>query len=257
VRQWLESLAQFEALCSLASLAHDNPDWNFPEITTADPPRSFEAQQLAHPLLSASSRVANDVALEGSGTFLLVTGSNMSGKSTLLRTIGTNAVLAQAGAPICGQSLRMPPLVIETSMRIQDSLEDGVSFFMAELKRLKEVVDSARALDLNPSRCLLYLLDEILQGTNSAERQIAVRRVIGHLLAHGAIGAISTHDLELANEPPLDSAARRVHFRETITEQATGRGMTFDYRLREGIATTTNALALLDLVGLTHEEEDA
>ena len=135
-------------------------------------------------------------------------------------------------------------------MRIRDSLEDGVSFYMAELMRLKEIVDLAREVESQNSRTLLYLLDEILLGTNSKERHLAVMRVLQHLLRHGAIGAISTHDLELAASEPLAGACRCVHFCETLHGQEAERPMTFDYRLRPGVATTSNALKLLEIVGL-------
>ncbi len=210
----------------------------------------LQARQLGHPLLPCETCVANDVEIGPAGSFLLVTGSNMSGKSTLLRAIGVNAVLAQAGRPVCAEHLTMPPVVLATSMRIRDSLEDGVSFYMAELMRLKEIVDVARDADSRNHRTLLYLLDEILLGTNSKERHLAVVRVLQHLLERGAIGAISTHDLDLATSESLAGACRCVHFCETLHDQDAERPMTFDYRLRPGIATTSNALKLLEIVGL-------
>ena len=158
------------------------------------------------------------------------TGSNMSGKSTLLRAIGVNAVLAQAGAPVCAEHLSMPPVALATSMRVRDSLEAGVSFYMAELMRLKEIVDLARDAHPRNDRMLLYLLDEILLGTNSKERHIAVVRVLQHLLHRGTIGAISTHDLDLAASEHLASACRCVHFCETLHDRA--RGTTDDVRLQ-------------------------
>ena len=247
-RHWLRSLGEFEALASLAMLVHDHPQWRFPEVDPDEP--KLTATSLGHPLLADASRIVNDVEVGPTGTFLLVTGSNMSGKSTLLRSIGVNAVLAQAGAPVCAQTFRMPRLKPATSMRVQDSLEDGVSFFMAELKRLKEIVDQAKAVDKRDNVTLLYLLDEILLGTNSSERHIAVVRVLAHLLDHRAIGAISTHDLELATSNPLTQHCQSVHFRETLHEGDAAESMTFDYKLRSGVATTTNALRLLKLVGL-------
>ncbi|MBW8839614.1 MAG: DNA mismatch repair protein, partial [Gemmatimonadetes bacterium] len=192
----------------------------------------------------------NDITVGPTGTLLLVTGSNMSGKSTLLRAMGLNVVLAQAGAPVCARSLTMPLVEVRTSIRLADSLERGVSLFMAELQRLKEIVDAARAR--NRARPLLYLLDEILHGTNTAERLIAARAVLVHLVRADAIGAVTTHDLTLAADGALATATRHVHF----TEQVSGApgdgaaGMTFDYRLRPGLATSTNALKLLALVGL-------
>jgi DNA mismatch repair ATPase MutS len=256
-RGWLGALGDLEALAALAGLAHDNPGWAFPRVAEreAQRPATLEARGLGHPLLAAGARVPNDVTLGPPGTFLLVTGSNMSGKSTLLRAIGVNVVLAQAGGPVCAESLALPPLDLATSLLIEDSLADGISFFMAELLRIRQVVDAADRAESagNEGRVLLYLLDEILRGTNTRERQIAVRRVLGHLLSQGALGAVSTHDLELAEIPELAAACRPVHFRESLAPEAEREGqpvMTFDYKLREGVATTANALQLLDLVGL-------
>jgi hypothetical protein len=257
-RRWLAVLGELESLAALAGLAHDNPEWGFPAVTPQEVPK-IEAKALGHPLLSASARVANDVTLGPPGTFLLVTGSNMSGKSTLLRSIGLNVVLAQAGSPVAATSLSLPPLALATSILIEDSLEDGVSFFMAELLRIRKVVDAASRA-VGEGRTLLYLLDEILRGTNTRERQVAVRRVLSHLLAEGALGAISTHDLELAEIPELAVASQPVHFRESFAPGAEREGkpvMTFDYQLRPGVATTANALKLLDLVGLGEEEMGA
>jgi DNA mismatch repair ATPase MutS len=160
-----------------------------------------------------------------------------------------NAVLGLAGGPVCAARLTLPPLAVHTSMRVEDSLERGISLFMAELQQLKRVVDAGEAAA--DSRLLLYLLDEILHGTNTAERQVAVREVLSHLLERPAIGAISTHDLELATTEPLASAAVPVHFRETIHPEGHEPPMTFDYVLRDGVATSTNALKLVRLVGLT------
>jgi hypothetical protein len=251
VRDWLEALGEWEALSALATLAHDHPDWAYP---TFDPKRAAElrASALGHPLLAPADCVRNDVAVGPPGTFLLVTGSNMSGKSTLLRAIGANAVLAAAGAPVCAEALTLPPLRVHTSMRVEDSLSEGVSLFMAELLRIKVVVEAADRAHAAGDR-VLYLLDEILHGTNTAERRIAARGVVRHLLASGAIGAVSTHDLTLADAPDLASAAHSVHFREEVRAadgERPGALLTFDYRLRGGVATTRNALKLLEAVGL-------
>lgn len=254
-RGWIEAIGEVEALAALAALRHDSPDWCMPEMADDGPPR-LEAESLAHPLLAADVRVANDVALGPPGTALLVTGSNMSGKSTLLRAIGLNVVLAQCGGPACARRMRLTPLVLESSMQIEDSLERGLSRFMAELTRLKEIVETARRIGpagdgaRDGAPALLYLLDEILQGTNSAERQVAARRIIRHLLAHRAIGAVTTHDLGLADEPDLAAACRPVHFTEQVAERDDGAVMSFDYRLRPGLATSVNALRLMSLVGL-------
>ncbi|MBC8145942.1 MAG: hypothetical protein H7X80_10180, partial [bacterium] len=247
-RGWLAALGEFEALSALAGLRYDEPGWCFPDVDATHD--SLAAVDLAHPLIASGRRVANDVTVGPPESFLLVTGSNMSGKSTLLRAIGLNAVIAQAGGPVCASSMSMPPLVLGTSMVIEDSLVDGVSFFMAELRRLREIVTLADACAASPDRRMLYLLDEILRGTNAIERQIAARRVITHLLQSGSIGAVSTHDTGLAAIEQLTSASIPVHFQETINTDRDGGTMTFDYRLRSGLATTTNALKLLELVGL-------
>ncbi|MGI8478013.1 MAG: MutS-related protein [Thermomicrobiales bacterium] len=245
VRDWLAAIGEIEALAALAGLAGDQPDWAFPSVEPGA--TGLDAKKLGHPLLADATRVANDVALGPSGSYLLITGSNMSGKSTLLRSIGVNVVLANAGGPVCARALTLPPLNLWTSVHVQDSLEQGVSFFMAELRRLKAVVDAADANRPEETR-FCFLLDEILQGTNTAERQIAARRVIRHLVDTGAIGAVSTHDLTLADGPELHEVSRPVHLRETMANGAGGLIMSFDYLLRPGIATSTNALAPLEIV---------
>jgi hypothetical protein len=245
VREWADHVADMDALCALAGPPHDEPGWSFPELAAGGD--RLVAEALAHPLLPPENRVPNDVELGPPGTFLMVTGSNMSGKSTLLRAIGVNAVLARAGGAVCAGRMRVPPLALRTSMRVEDSLARGVSLFMAELQQIKQVVDAA---DTARDRVLLFLLDEVLHGTNTAERQVAIREVLAHLLERHAIGAISTHDLELAATEPLASAAVPVHFRETVHPEGHDPPMTFDYRLRPGVATSTNALKLVRLVGL-------
>ena len=246
VRAWIDAAAEWEALAALSVLAHDHPGWTFPQV---DPSGDrFAATALAHPLIAEGEAVANDVTVGPRGTFLFVTGSNMSGKSTLLRAIGANAVLAQAGGPAAASTLAMPVVEIATCMRVEDSLARGVSFFMAELLRLKAVVDAARSAADRP---VLYLLDEILQGTNTAERQIASRHVLAQLAACNAIGAVSSHDLGLLEGNALDAMAVPVHFAETFRRSGSPSGpeMTFDYRLRDGLATSSNALALMELLG--------
>ncbi len=247
LRRWYAALGEFDALAAMAALRHDNPGWAFPEIDEASP--VLEARELGHPLIAGDRRVANDVTVGPPGTFLMVTGSNMSGKSTLLRAVGVNVVLAQAGAPVCAERMRMPPLRVCTSIRVQDSLEAGVSYFMAALQRLKLVVTTAgSARDGGPR--VLYLLDEVLQGTNTAERQVAVRRVLRHLLDMPTLGVVTTHDLELAECDELGAASRAVHFSEGVEPDGEQVRLVFDYRLRPGIATSRNALKLLRSVGL-------
>lgn len=259
--QWFESLGDLEAVASLAAMIDENPTWTTPAWVQCDnttSPRTVTAQQLGHPLLKDGARVCNDVAVGPQGSLLLVTGSNMSGKSTLLRSLGLNVLLAGAGGPVCAKAFSLPDIELATSIRVRDNLDEGVSFYMAELKSLARVVRHAEAIDARRTAggsamntTLLYLLDEILQGTNSRERQIAVAHVLRHLIDRGAVGAISTHDLELADDPQLQSIAHTVHFRETITRDAEGRDqMTFDYQMRQGVSPTTNALRLLEVVGL-------
>ncbi|TWU42881.1 MutS family DNA mismatch repair protein [Novipirellula artificiosorum] len=252
VSNWFEALGQFESLVSLAALRDEYPQWTFPQWkTTSDGGGTLAAVSIGHPLLNDTDRVTNDVSVGPSGTLLLVTGSNMSGKSTMLRSIGLNVALAATGAPVCASEFALPSMELATSIRVSDNLSEGVSFYMAELHRLKQVVDHARRLAQQDDRVLLFLLDEILQGTNSRERQIAVVQVLRHLINLQSIGAISTHDLELADEPDLHSMAHTVHFRETITKGDDGHDtMTFDYKMREGVSPTTNALRLLEMVGL-------
>ena len=239
VREWFEALGTMEALSSLAQLAFDNPDWALPELT-AEP--EVDAQALAHPLIPASRRVANDLGALGPGRALVVTGSNMSGKSTLLRAIAANAVLGLAGGPVCARAMRLGPVRVATSMRIDDSLEQGISHFYAELKRLKQIVDRAKD---GPG--VLFALDEILHGTNTRERLIGARAVVRSLIKLGALGAVSTHDLALGDlEAELPEAVRNVHFEE----QVEGEIMSFDYKLRAGVVQSSNALRLMKAVGL-------
>jgi hypothetical protein len=242
VRGWLEAAGEADAIACLAAVRRDNPAWC--QTRMANEP-ILRATALGHPLIPDNRRVSNDVSLGPPGSVLLITGSNMSGKSTLLRAIGLNTVLAQAGAPVCATSMELPPCDLHTSIRIQDSLELGISYFMAALARLKSVIDAA---EREPGgRVLLYLLDEILQGTNSIERGLAVQAVASHLLAAPAIGAITTHDLGLSEDEPLRSSAVLVHFTETVDESG---NMSFDYTLRSGLATSRNAMRLMKLIGI-------
>lgn len=256
-RGWLDALAELDALVALGSLAHDEPAWAFPVFSVdAGAPR-LTAQALGHPLLGETTRVANDVALGPPGTLLLVTGSNMAGKSTLLRAAGTNVMLANAGAPVCAAAMTLAPLTLATSLRTGDSLAEGVSGYMAGLLSLKTILDAIDTASADASEpAVLYLLDEILAGTNSVERREAVREITRHLLESRAIGAMTTHDLALADEPVVKQAAELVHFRETVEPGPDGTPkMSFDYTLRPGLATSTNAVALLKAIGLVRRPQ--
>jgi hypothetical protein len=243
VRGWFAALGELEAFASLAGFAFDRPDHAWP---TPTPEVQLVARGLGHPLIDGARRVGNDVTLPRGGTALVVTGSNMSGKTTLLRAIGVNTVLTLAGAPVAAESFALGHVALATSMRIRDSLEDGVSHFFAELKRLKRVVD----LSSQPPP-VLFLLDEILHGTNSRERVIGARSVIQGLLGRGALGAVSTHDIGIADlGDALPGAVRNVHFEEQVEDDG---AMTFDYRLREGPVRSSNALRLMRAIGLDVE----
>jgi ABC-type multidrug transport system fused ATPase/permease subunit len=246
LRAWLETLGEIEALASLAGFAFEHPDFAWPDLSSEP---GFEARDLGHPLIDDDRRVGNDVRFASSGHALVITGSNMSGKSTLLRALGTNAVLAAAGAPTCAKAFRMGPLRVATSMSIEDSLEQGVSHFYAELHRLKRVIDLAREPGSAP---VLFLLDEILHGTNSRERIIGACAVVEELLTLGALGAVSTHDLGITVlERKLAGRVENAHFEE----QVHGDAMTFDYVLRPGIVRSSNALRLMRAVGIDVKED--
>jgi predicted ATPase len=247
VRDWVTALAEVEALSALATLAHENPTWTFPGFR-ADAEGVIDATELAHPLLGADVRVANDLTVGPRGTILLVTGSNMAGKTTLLRAIALNVILAQAGAPVCARSLTLSRFRLRTSMRATDSLEEGLSLFMAELVRLKSIVDEAR---VDADCALLYLADEILRGTNAADRHAAIITVLETLAATGAVGVVATHDPDIAAAPSLAPRIHAVNLIEQFRSDSTGHpAMWFDYKLRPGVATTRNALKLLEMVGL-------
>jgi MutS domain V len=240
VGRWMEAIGEFEALCSLASFAYERPEAAFPELI-ADGPR-FEATALAHPLIAPGIAVPNDVGIGGELRLLIVSGSNMSGKSTLLRAIGLSAVLAWAGAPVTAGRLRVSRLYIGASMRANDSVTDNRSRFYAEISRLRDVVDLARA-----GRPTLFLLDELLSGTNSHDRRIGAESLVRGLVERGAVGFVTTHDLALAQiAETLDGHAKNVHFEDHLE----GGEIRFDYRLRQGVVTRSNALELMRAVGL-------
>jgi DNA mismatch repair ATPase MutS len=246
--RWVQTVGELEVVAALGGLVYDYPDWTFPEFVD-ESQSGISGASLGHPLLESRKCVRNDVALPPPGRLLVVTGSNMAGKTTLLRGIGVNQVLALLGGPVAADRMRTRPLLPWCVMRVRDDLESGVSYFLAELQRLKRVVDAAEA---GP---ILYLLDEILQGTNSAERQTAARIVLGRLACSPAIGGITTHDLELAATGELETRAEAVHFREEVIERDGLRNLEFDYLLRPGPATSRNALLLLEMVGLESDRD--
>jgi hypothetical protein len=249
VATWFAALAEVECLAAFAGLAVENPDFTFPQVAPIDPTR-LSAKSLGHPLLAARTRVANDVTIGPPGTTQLISGSNMAGKSTLLRAIGLNAVLALAGAPVCAEEMTCPVVRLRTSIQVRDSLERGLSYFMAEVARLREIVTTAEDASDDESGPVLYVIDEMLSGTNSEERAVAIRLIVERLLATSAIGVITTHDLPAFCVDPIQRRLIHTHFRERVTGEPGHETMDFDYRLYDGPATSRNALRLLAAAGL-------
>lgn len=237
---WIETAAEIEVLCALSGYAYENPEYVFPEIV--DSGAIFEGEGLGHPLIDGSDCVPNDLALGQGYQALVMSGSNMSGKSTMLRTVGCTAVLAFTGAPVRATALHISPLQIGASIRISDSLKEGTSHFLAEIKRLRQIVDLT-----DGDWPVLFLLDEVLHGTNSHDRQIGADAVLRGLLARGATGIVTTHDLALARIADHEELrVRNVHFQDSIDNGK----MVFDYRLREGVVTRSNAIELMRSIGL-------
>ena len=246
VDTWLRTVGEFEALSSLSAYRYEHPDDVWPEMTNGSH-GAFDGEALGHPLLPAARMVRNDVRLAGDTRLLVVSGSNMSGKSTLLRTVGINAVLAQAGAPVRAAALHLTPLAIGATLRIQDSLQEGRSRFFAEITRIRELTDLAKG----PAP-LLFLLDELFHGTNSHDRLVGASAVLRTLLDRGAIGLITTHDLALtAVATELAPQAVNVHFDDRFE----GGEMHFDYRVKPGPVTRSNAIALMRAVGLDIDQD--
>ncbi len=241
---WLDTWFELEALCSLANFAYLNPDYVLPEVSFDDF-RSvhFRAKGLNHPLLKEEMKVSNDIAFERTGEILLITGSNMAGKSTFLRTMGINLCLAYAGTVVNATSLQTSLFEVYAAIKVSDSVTDGYSYFYAEVRRLKTLLTR---IEQQPEHPLFFLIDEIFKGTNNRERLIGSEAYIHALADKNCIGAVSTHDLELvrlSEELPL---MRNYHFREEVIN---GR-MVFDYKLRKGPSPTTNALKIMQLEGL-------
>jgi hypothetical protein len=238
IRGWIDAVGELEALLDLATLAYERPEYTFPDVIDGTP--RLRVEGLAHPLLPSCT--PNDVALDAETSLLVVTGSNMSGKSTLLRSLGTNAVLAQAGAPVRARSMSMTPLSIGASIRTVDSLRDGASRFYAEIRALKRAVDAAESRPPG-----LFLLDELLHGTNSHDRRMGAEAIVRAFLARGALGIVTTHDLALAAiADELGPRADNRHFEFDLD----GAEIRFDYRLRPGVVRSGNALAIMRAIGL-------
>jgi DNA mismatch repair ATPase MutS len=253
VANWLRIVGEFEALASLAAYSYEHPADPLPTVVEPARPAGGAAailigEALGHPLLPASQMIPNDVRLDDTTQLLVISGSNMSGKSTLLRTVGINAVLALAGAPVRATKLEISPLAIGATLRIQDSLQQGRSRFFAEITRIRDIAALAT------TQPLLFLLDELFHGTNSHDRLVGATGVVRNLVDRGAIGLITTHDLALtAITRDLGARAANVHFEDTFD----GAEMRFDYRMKAGPVTRSNAIALMRAVGLDVREDQA
>lgn len=243
LKEWFDALGKIEALASLAIIRFDNPDWTAPIIKDSAE-AGLAAKGLGHPLL-AGNRVHNDIAIDEKTKVILITGSNMSGKSTLLRTVGINMVLAYAGAPVCAKSFETTIMKIHTCMRIKDNLGENVSSFYAELLRIKRIVSEAES-----GERVFFLLDEIFKGTNSQDRHAGARVLINKLSHTNSIGMVSTHDLELCDLEQKNDKISNYHFQEYYEDGK----IQFDYKLRKGPSTTRNALHLMRLAGIEVDE---
>ncbi|MCB9297895.1 MAG: hypothetical protein H6559_32925 [Lewinellaceae bacterium] len=243
---WFEAIAEFEALSSLGNLYCNNPEWAFPIVH--DAPR-LEGEALGHPLIRRDKRVSNDITVPTDGHIKLVTGSNMAGKSTFLRTVGINIVLAMAGAPACARRLALPPLQVYTSMRTQDALHESTSSFYAELKRLRLIIEAveASADKQPPEPQAFFLLDEILKGTNSNDRHTGSKALIKQLIRSRGSGIIATHDLELGQlEAGANGAVENLRIEVEIKDGK----LYFDYKLKKGVSRSFNATLLMQKMGI-------
>jgi DNA mismatch repair ATPase MutS len=242
---WLEVWHQLEALISLAGFAAVNPEYTFPQIE-AGAAAVLQAEALGHPLLPPEAKVCNDFAVEELGELSVITGSNMAGKSTFIKTIGINLCLAYAGGPVNARRFRFRPFRLHTCIQISDSIADGFSYFYAEVKCLKRLLERLESGDDLP---LLYLIDEIFRGTNNRERLIGSRAYVQTLIGARGVGVLATHDLELASLERVSSQVSNFHFRDHVQDGK----LVFDYTLRPGPSPTTNALKIMRMEGLPVE----
>ena len=240
ISNWFKGLADMEAISSIGNLAFNHPAWAFPAISNEE--AAFESENLGHPLIPLSKRVDNNFSTKGVNQLNLVTGSNMAGKSTFLRSIGINMVLAMMGAPVCATKLTLSPMKVMSSMRISDNLEESTSTFYAELKKLKEIIEA-----VNRNEKVFLLLDEILRGTNSADRHIGSKALIKQLIHHQAAGVLATHDLELAKmAETYPDNIQNYHFDVQVANDE----LYFDYKLKRGICQSMNASILMKKIGI-------
>ena len=238
INVWLNVIGEMESLCSISILQHDNAHWTMPKFQ--ENKLFIYSKNMGHPLIT-KNRVCNDLKIGDSEKIILVTGSNMSGKSTLLRTVGVNLVLAYAGSPVCAESFSCSKMDIFTCMRTSDNIEENISSFYAELLKIKKIIKA-----VNENKKVLFLLDEIFKGTNSYDRHIGAKMLLNKLSKKDAIGFVSTHDLELGDLQNENNQIKNYHFEEYYRNNK----IFFDYKLRKGVSTTTNALYLMKLAGI-------
>lgn len=238
IKKYLETVGEFESLNSISNILYDNPQWCMPVV--ADNALEIKAESLGHPLLSGG-RVCNSITIENQKNILLITGSNMSGKSTFLRTVGINLVLSYLGAPVCAKYFQCPIMEIYTCMRLSDNLENSISSFYAEILRIKTIVERVKE-----NKKVFFLLDELFKGTNSVDRHAGAKALIKQLGDKGATGLVSTHDLELCDLANEYTKVQNYHFQEFYINNE----LKFDYKIREGAATTRNGLYLIKLAGI-------
>ena len=240
ISSWLKTIGEFEALSSFACLYYNRPDWIFPEISYGN--TILEAKALGHPLIPREKRIANDFKISGKGRIAVITGPNMAGKSTFLKTLGVNIVLAQAGAPVCAEQCRLSPFRLLTSMKVSDSLNQEISLFYAELLRLKMILEA-----MNSGNTIFFLLDEMLKGTNALDRQAGALALLRQMTVKNTSGVVATHDLELTRlEKEFPEHIQNLHFDGYVEEN----NLRFDYKLKPGRCESFNALTLMRKIGI-------
>jgi hypothetical protein len=241
--EWFKVIAEVEVVISLASLIHNEPEWCFPSVD--EKYFHFTAEQIGHPLLPPTTRVPSDFSLEGIGKLALITGSNMAGKSTFLRSLGVNIVLAQMGAPVCARQMSLSEVKLISSMRVADNLAENTSTFYAELKKIQYIIEA-----VDKKEKVFILLDEVLRGTNSDDRHKGSKALVRQLLQNGAVAVMATHDTELAHSESLNPSVANYHFEGKIRDEE----LYFDYRIKPGISESMNATTLMKKIGIHFQE---
>jgi DNA mismatch repair ATPase MutS len=242
-KDWFSVIAEMEVAVSLASLIHNEPEWCFPEVD--DNYFHFAAEQIGHPLLPVTTRIPSDFSMEGIGKIALITGSNMAGKSTFLRSLGVNTVLALMGAPVCARQMSLSEVKLMSSMRVADNLAENTSTFYAELKKIQYIIES-----VNKKEKVFILLDEVLRGTNSTDRHKGSKALVRQLLQNGAIAVMATHDTELAHSESMNPSVSNCHFEGKIQDEE----LYFDYKIKPGISDSLNATTLMKKIGIHFQD---